>query len=108
VDFSLFSIRIGCRPRTACLPGDIRLQILLLEKYARASFDIVGNLAPDLAFKILKHLSVAELVGVESVSSLTLGCGARFDTSLLGFQKVARNSSLTRSLEISLYKVDRH
>lgn len=52
----------------SCLPGDIRLQILLLEKYARAKFDIVGNLSPDLAFKILKHLSIPELVGVESVS----------------------------------------
>ncbi|KAI9451784.1 hypothetical protein F5148DRAFT_986390 [Russula earlei] len=52
----------------SCLPGDIRLQILLLEKYAKASFDIVGNLAPDVAFKILKHLSVSELVGVEPVS----------------------------------------
>jgi len=52
----------------SCLPGDIRLQILLLEKYAKASFDIVGNLAPDLAFKILKYLNVSELVGVESVS----------------------------------------
>ncbi|KAI0273050.1 hypothetical protein BGY98DRAFT_999687 [Russula aff. rugulosa BPL654] len=52
----------------SCLPGDIRLQILLLEKYARATFDIVGNLSPDLSFKILKHLSIPELVGVESVS----------------------------------------
>ncbi|KAI0002518.1 hypothetical protein BJV74DRAFT_944257 [Russula compacta] len=52
----------------SCLPGDIRLQILLLEKYARASFDIVGNLAPDLAFKVLKYLGVQELVGIESVS----------------------------------------
>ncbi|KAI0001180.1 hypothetical protein BJV77DRAFT_1063694 [Russula vinacea] len=52
----------------SCLPGDIRLQILLLEKYARATFDIVGNLSPDLAIKIFKHLSASELVGVESVS----------------------------------------
>jgi pyrimidine and pyridine-specific 5'-nucleotidase len=49
------------------MPGDIRLQILLLEKYAKSTFDVVGNLAPDLAFKILKLLSVKELVGVESV-----------------------------------------
>lgn len=58
---------VRCRPFAACLPGDIRLQILLLEKYARATFDIVGNLSPDLAFKILKHLTIPELVGVESV-----------------------------------------
>ncbi|KAI0300556.1 hypothetical protein B0F90DRAFT_1723944 [Multifurca ochricompacta] len=52
----------------SCLPGDIRLQILLLEKYAKATFDIIGNLAPDLAFKILRHLSVSELLALESVS----------------------------------------
>jgi hypothetical protein len=49
----------------ACMPGDIRLQILLLEKYAKSTFDIVGNLAPDLAFKVLKWLSVRELVAIE-------------------------------------------
>ncbi|KAH9072932.1 hypothetical protein EDB83DRAFT_2219927 [Lactarius deliciosus] len=52
----------------SCLPGDIRLQILLLEKYAKATFDIIGNLAPDLAFKILKHLTVPELLALEPVS----------------------------------------
>ncbi|KAG6860348.1 hypothetical protein C0995_012417 [Termitomyces sp. Mi166 len=50
----------------SCLPGDIRLQILLLEKYAKSTFDIVGNLAPDLAFRVLKHLTIKELVGVRS------------------------------------------
>jgi pyrimidine and pyridine-specific 5'-nucleotidase len=49
------------------MPGDIRLQILLLEKYAKSTFDVVGNLASDLAFRVLKCLSVRELVGVESV-----------------------------------------
>ncbi|KAF8066612.1 hypothetical protein FPV67DRAFT_1495695 [Lyophyllum atratum] len=52
----------------SCLPGDIRLQVLLLEKYARSTFDIVGRLAPDLAFRVLKELSVKELVGVRGVS----------------------------------------
>ncbi|KAG5645388.1 hypothetical protein DXG03_006341 [Asterophora parasitica] len=52
----------------SCLPGDIRLQILLLEKYARSTFDIVGRLAPDIAFRVLKELSVNELVGVRGVS----------------------------------------
>lgn len=56
------------------MPGDIRLQILLLEKYAKSTFDIVGNLAPDLVFKIFKHLSVCELLGVESVSSMCSFC----------------------------------
>ncbi|KAI0674245.1 hypothetical protein C8Q78DRAFT_1184312 [Trametes maxima] len=52
----------------SCMPGDIRLQILLLEKYAKSTFDIVGNLAPDLAFRIFKFLSVKELLAVEGVS----------------------------------------
>ncbi|TFK23991.1 hypothetical protein FA15DRAFT_593198 [Coprinopsis marcescibilis] len=52
----------------SCLPGDIRLQISLLEKYQRSTFDILGHLAPDLAFKILKYLSVRELLAVEPVS----------------------------------------
>ncbi|KAM6494830.1 WD40-repeat-containing domain protein [Amanita muscaria] len=52
----------------SCLPGDIRLQILLLEKYAKSTYDIVGNLAPDLACRVLKYLTVRELLGVETVS----------------------------------------
>ncbi|PCH38898.1 hypothetical protein WOLCODRAFT_140990 [Wolfiporia cocos MD-104 SS10] len=52
----------------SCMPGDIRLQILLLDKYAKSTFDIIGNLAPDLVFKVFKWLDVTELVGVESVS----------------------------------------
>ncbi|KAJ3507730.1 hypothetical protein NLJ89_g6145 [Agrocybe chaxingu] len=52
----------------SCLPGDIRLQILLLEKYARSTFDVLGSLAPDLAFRILRLLSVRELLAVEPVS----------------------------------------
>ncbi|KZT25821.1 hypothetical protein NEOLEDRAFT_1132791 [Neolentinus lepideus HHB14362 ss-1] len=52
----------------SCMPGDIRLQILLLEKYAKSTFDIIGNLAPDLSFKILRLLNVKELLAVEPVS----------------------------------------
>ncbi|KAG6824842.1 hypothetical protein H0H92_005643, partial [Tricholoma furcatifolium] len=52
----------------SCLPGDIPLQILLLEKYQRSTFDVVGKLSPDLAFRVLKELSVRELVGVRGVS----------------------------------------
>ncbi|KAH8110235.1 hypothetical protein DFH11DRAFT_1690946 [Phellopilus nigrolimitatus] len=53
---------------TACLPGDIRTQIGLLETYLKSTFDIVGNLTPELSLSILKHLSIRELVGVETVS----------------------------------------
>ncbi|RXW16614.1 hypothetical protein EST38_g9240 [Candolleomyces aberdarensis] len=52
----------------SCLPGDIRLQILLLEKYLKSTYDILGCLAPDLAFRILKYLTVKELLAVEPVS----------------------------------------
>ncbi|KAF8223244.1 hypothetical protein L208DRAFT_549869 [Tricholoma matsutake] len=30
----------------SCLPGDIRLQILLLEKYQRSTLDVVGRACP--------------------------------------------------------------
>lgn len=50
------------------MPGDIRLQVLLLEKYAKSTFDIIGNLSPDLAFKVMKWLSIGELLHVEPVS----------------------------------------
>ncbi|KAL5521033.1 hypothetical protein ACEPAG_8955 [Sanghuangporus baumii] len=52
----------------SCMPGDIRTQIGLLERYLKSTFDIVGNLAPELSIKIFKYLSVKELLGVESVS----------------------------------------
>ncbi|KAJ3575409.1 hypothetical protein NP233_g1113 [Leucocoprinus birnbaumii] len=52
----------------SCLPGDIRLQILLLEKYLRSTFDIMTHLAPDIAFRVLKHLSVKDLLRIEPVS----------------------------------------
>lgn len=51
----------------ACLPGDIRLQILLLEKYMKSTYDILGSLAPNLAIRILRFLSVKELLAIEPV-----------------------------------------
>lgn len=51
----------------SCMPGDIRLQILLLEKYAKSTYDIIGHLAPDLVFKVFRYLTVQELLGVEVV-----------------------------------------
>jgi hypothetical protein len=49
------------------MPGDIRLQILLLDKYARSTFDVLGNLSADLAYRVLRCLSVKELLNVEGV-----------------------------------------
>ncbi|KAF8838190.1 hypothetical protein BDN67DRAFT_907821 [Paxillus ammoniavirescens] len=50
------------------LPGDIPLQILLLQKYLKSTFDIVGTLAPDLALRILRELSVKEVMKAGLVS----------------------------------------
>ncbi|EIW75530.1 hypothetical protein CONPUDRAFT_65952 [Coniophora puteana RWD-64-598 SS2] len=50
------------------LPGDIRLQILLLEKYAKSTFDVLGALAPDLALRVLRHLTVREVLRASLVS----------------------------------------
>ncbi|KZS90088.1 hypothetical protein SISNIDRAFT_415931 [Sistotremastrum niveocremeum HHB9708] len=52
----------------SCVPGDITQQIRLLEKYAKSTFDILGNLPPEVSVAILKHLSVSELLEVEVVS----------------------------------------
>ena len=51
----------------ACMPGDIRTQIGLLEHYIKTTFDIIGNLEPDLSFKVLRYLTVPELLAVEPV-----------------------------------------
>jgi hypothetical protein len=67
----------------------------------------MDNLAPDLAFKVLKQLSVPELLALEPVRVLIPHALCdRYDTSILGFEEVARDSALTRSLEVPLYKAD--
>lgn len=52
------------------MPGDIRTQIGLLERYLRSTFDIIGNLAPEVSIKIFKYLSVQELLGAETVCTV--------------------------------------
>ncbi|KAJ6618200.1 hypothetical protein B0H10DRAFT_2217966 [Mycena sp. CBHHK59/15] len=44
------------------LPGDIPLQILLLQKYAKSSHDIVGALAPPLALRVLLLIPIPHLL----------------------------------------------
>ncbi|KAF9233768.1 hypothetical protein BU15DRAFT_90225 [Melanogaster broomeanus] len=56
------------RMRLSLLPGDIPLQILLLQKYLKSTFDIVGTLAPELALRILRQLSVKEVMKAGLVS----------------------------------------
>ena len=85
------------------MPGDIRLQILLLEKYAKSTFDIIGNLAPDLVFKVFKWLSVKELLGVETVR--VFDC-AKVNTltrlTHTGIKEVARDGAPPCTLEVPL------
>ncbi|KAJ7068372.1 hypothetical protein C8F01DRAFT_978639 [Mycena amicta] len=44
------------------LPGDIPLQILTLQKYAKRSHDVVGALAPALALHVLRLIPVPHLL----------------------------------------------
>ncbi|KAF8532363.1 WD40-repeat-containing domain protein [Gautieria morchelliformis] len=61
-------LRMGDRMRLiaiildSCLPGDISRQILLLEKYAKSVFDLVGTLPPELGVRCLQHLPVHDLL----------------------------------------------
>ncbi|KAG7095256.1 hypothetical protein E1B28_006029 [Marasmius oreades] len=49
-------------------PGDIPLQILLLQKYLKSTYDILGNLATNLALRVLKEFTVSEVVKLARVS----------------------------------------
>jgi pyrimidine and pyridine-specific 5'-nucleotidase len=82
----------------ACLPGDIRLQILLLEKYAKSTFDVLGNLAPELAFKILTRLSVRDLLRLEPVSISLLSADLYFTISQVSkkWQQMVHHPALWR------------
>ncbi|KAJ8082679.1 hypothetical protein PM082_008535 [Marasmius tenuissimus] len=59
----LISIIVG-----ASHPGDIPLQILLLQKYLKSTYDILGNLAPNLALRVLKEFTVSEVVQLARVN----------------------------------------
>ncbi|KAK0233809.1 hypothetical protein IW262DRAFT_1488083 [Armillaria fumosa] len=52
----------------ACHPGDIPLQILLLQRYLKSTYDVLGNLSPELSLRILKEFSVSQLLGLATVS----------------------------------------
>ncbi|KAK0208905.1 hypothetical protein DFS33DRAFT_483235 [Desarmillaria ectypa] len=52
----------------ACHPGDIPLQILLLQRYLKSTYDILGNFSPELSLRILKEFSVSQLLGLATVS----------------------------------------
>ena len=44
------------------------------EGVIKSTFDILGSLAPPLAFGVLKWLSVRELLAVETVSAILASC----------------------------------
>ncbi|KAK0481539.1 hypothetical protein IW261DRAFT_1334733 [Armillaria novae-zelandiae] len=52
----------------ACHPGDVPLQILLLQRYLKSTYDVLGNLSPELSLRILKEFSVSQLLGLATVS----------------------------------------
>lgn len=86
------------------MPGDIRLQILLLEKYAKSTYDIVGHLAPDLVFKVFQYLTVPELLDAEPVrmSSLVSDHLTHETSFISGLKEMARNGTFTCTLEVPL------
>ncbi|KAG6815934.1 hypothetical protein H0H87_010094 [Tephrocybe sp. NHM501043] len=49
------------------LPGDIPLQLLLLQKYQKSTFDVLGRLSVPLAVRVLRELGVRGVVGVRGV-----------------------------------------
>lgn len=51
----------------AMLPTDISEQIRLLEKYVKSAFDVVGLLPKELGARILRELSVVEVLKVSTV-----------------------------------------
>ena len=93
---------------TACMPNDIRTQIGLLEHYIKTTFDILGNLEPDLAHKVLRHLSVPELLAVEPVGPSSFGQQPTVLTLQSGVEKVARNSPQPNHMEAPLLGPDRY
>ncbi|KAJ3739046.1 hypothetical protein DFH05DRAFT_1407840 [Lentinula detonsa] len=43
-------------------PGDASLQVLLLQKYLKSTYDVLGNLSPPLALRVLLHFPVTDVV----------------------------------------------
>ncbi|KAJ3759396.1 hypothetical protein EV360DRAFT_94165 [Lentinula raphanica] len=43
-------------------PGDASLQLLLLQKYLKSTYDVLGNLSPPLALRVLLHFPVTDVV----------------------------------------------
>ncbi|KAH7877376.1 uncharacterized protein C8R40DRAFT_1095821 [Lentinula edodes] len=43
-------------------PGDASLQMLLLQKYLKSTYDVLGNLSPPLALRVLLHFPVTDVV----------------------------------------------
>ncbi|KAJ3777896.1 hypothetical protein FB446DRAFT_762077 [Lentinula raphanica] len=48
--------------KMASHPGDASLQLLLLQKYLKSTYDVLGNLSPPLALRVLLHFPVTDVV----------------------------------------------
>lgn len=68
----------------------------------------MGHLTPDLAFRVLRHLSVRELLRVEPVNSSIMYPTLLPTTLHIGFAEVANYGSSPFHLEVSLSKHNRH
>ncbi|KAJ8454761.1 hypothetical protein ONZ45_g19177 [Pleurotus djamor] len=62
-------------------PGDIPLQILLLERYAKSTFDILGSMGEDIAFRVLIFLVEGDGFSFPSSESLSTNASG---TRMLG------------------------
>lgn len=51
----------------ACDPSDIDAQIVLLEKYKRTRFDILGRLTPELAVQVMLNLQLNDILNLRLV-----------------------------------------
>ena len=69
----------------------------------KSTFDVVGRLAPDLAFRVLKELTVKELVGVRGVRAGSFMVSRFvFHFRLVGVATLADNGGTSRSVALSL------
>ncbi|KAL4263510.1 hypothetical protein AB1N83_005087 [Pleurotus pulmonarius] len=65
-------------------PGDIPLQILLLERYAKSTFDILGSLGDELALRILVFVVEGDAFAfsANTPSVPSSGAGSKLDESV--------------------------
>jgi hypothetical protein len=83
----------------AMLPTDISEQIRQLEKYVKSAFDVVGLLPKELGARILRELSVHEVLKVSLVSN-PYYFPIHSLTPYSGFKNMAQPGAFSFPLEI--------